>query len=102
MCIRDSRSTTPQRSSQGSKTAEGRKRSPCERADLDGENVVVAWVDTASPPPHATVPIVMYAGIAGPVSYTPLTLPTSDLGQISVVAVSIKKKKRKKKKKTPQ
>ena len=37
-------------SSQGSKTAAGRKRSPRERADLDGENDVVAWVDTASPP----------------------------------------------------
>ena len=55
----------PVATSQGSKTAHGRKRSPRERADLDGENVVVAWVDTASPPPHATVPIVMYAGIAG-------------------------------------
>jgi hypothetical protein len=57
----------PRRSAsrQGSKTAHGRKRSPRECADLDGENVVVAWVDTASPPPHATVPIVMYAGIAG-------------------------------------
>ena len=29
----------------------------------------------------------------GPVSYTHLTLPTSDLGSISVVAVSLKKKK---------
>ena len=28
-----------------------------------------------------------------PVSYTHLTLPTSDLGEISVVAVSLKKKK---------
>ena len=48
------RSTTAQRSRQGSKTAAGRKRSPRERADLDGENGVVAWVDTASPPtlPH--------------------------------------------------
>ena len=44
------RSTTAQRSCQGSKTAAGRKRSPRERADLDGENDVVAWVDTASPP----------------------------------------------------
>ena len=44
------RSTTAQRSRQGSKTAAGRKRSPRERADLDGENDVVAWVDTASPP----------------------------------------------------
>ena len=43
------RSTTAQRSRQGSKTAAGRKRSPRERADLDGENGVVAWVDTASP-----------------------------------------------------
>jgi hypothetical protein len=43
------RSTTAQRSRQGSKTAEGRKRSLGERADLDGENGVVAWVDTASP-----------------------------------------------------
>lgn len=42
-------STTAQRSRQGSKTAAGRKRSPRERADLDGENGVVAWVDTASP-----------------------------------------------------
>jgi hypothetical protein len=42
--------TTAQRSSQGSKTAAGRKRSPRERADLDGENGVVAWVVTASPP----------------------------------------------------
>ena len=47
------RSTTPQRSSQGSQTAAGRKRSPRERADLDGENDVVAWVDTAGPPVHA-------------------------------------------------
>jgi hypothetical protein len=38
------RSTTAQRSRQGSKTAAGRKRSPRERADLDGENDVVAWV----------------------------------------------------------
>ena len=30
----------------------------------------------------------------GAVSYTHLTLPTSDLGQISVVAVSIKNKKK--------
>jgi hypothetical protein len=44
------RSTTAQRSCQGSKTAAGRKRSPRERADLDGENGVVAWVDTASAP----------------------------------------------------
>jgi hypothetical protein len=44
------RSHSAQRSSQGSKTAAGRKRSPRERADLDGENNVVAWVDTASPP----------------------------------------------------
>jgi hypothetical protein len=43
------RSTTAQRSRQGSQTAEGRKRSHGERADLDGENGVVAWVDTASP-----------------------------------------------------
>jgi hypothetical protein len=47
------RSTTAQRSCQGSKTAAGRKRSPGERADLDGENDVVAWVDTASSTPHA-------------------------------------------------
>ena len=39
------RSTTAQRSCQGSKTAAGRKRSPRERADLDGENGVVAWVE---------------------------------------------------------
>lgn len=44
------RSTTAQRSRQGSKTAAGRKCSPRERADLDGENGVVAWVDKASPP----------------------------------------------------
>lgn len=44
------RSTTAQRSRQGSKTATGRKRSPRERADLGGENGVVAWVDTASSP----------------------------------------------------
>jgi hypothetical protein len=44
------RSTTAQRSRQGSKTAAGRKRSHRERADLDGENGVVAWVDKASPP----------------------------------------------------
>ena len=44
------RSTTAQRSSQGSETAAGRKRSPRERADLDGENDVVAWVDQASLP----------------------------------------------------
>jgi hypothetical protein len=50
------RSTTPQRSRQGSKTAAGRKRSPRERADLDGETDVVAWVDTASPPPQTTKP----------------------------------------------
>lgn len=42
------RSTTAQRSRQGSKTAAGRKRSPLERADLDGENDVVAWGDTAN------------------------------------------------------
>lgn len=36
-----------------------------ERADLDGENGVVAWVDTASLPPHTTVPVVVYAGSAG-------------------------------------
>ncbi len=46
------RSTTVQRSRQGSKTAAGRKRSLRERADLDGENGVVAWVDTASPTPR--------------------------------------------------
>ena len=51
------RSTTAQRSSQGSQTAAGRKRSPRERADLDGENDVVAWVDTASPTPHATIDV---------------------------------------------
>lgn len=45
------RSTTAQRSRQGSKTAAGRKCSPRERADLDGENGVVAWVDTASTTP---------------------------------------------------
>ena len=33
------------------------------------------------------------------VSYTPLTLPPSDLVEISVVAVSLKKKRRRKKKK---
>ena len=33
-----------------------------------------------------------------PVSYTHLTLPTSDLGEISVVAVSLKKKTSKKQK----
>ena len=49
------RSTTAQRSCQGSKTAAGRKRSPRERADLDGENDVVAWVDTAGPPIHANL-----------------------------------------------
>jgi hypothetical protein len=49
------RSTTPQRSSQGSQTAAGRKRSPRERADLDGENGVVAWVDTASPPTYRSL-----------------------------------------------
>ena len=32
-----------------------------------------------------------------PVPYTPLTLPTSDLGYISVVAGTLKKKKRAKK-----
>ena len=49
------RSTTAQRSRQGSKTAAGSKRSPRERADLDGKNGVVAWVDTASPPSNATL-----------------------------------------------
>jgi hypothetical protein len=43
------RSTTAQRSRQGSKTAAGRKRSPRERADLDGENGVVAYESTARP-----------------------------------------------------
>ena len=58
---------TPRRSAsrQGSKTARGRKRSHRERADLDGENVVVALVDTVSPPPYATIPTVMSAGNAG-------------------------------------
>lgn len=50
------RSTTAQRSCQGSKTAAGRKRSPRERADLDGENGVVAWVDQASPALRVTRP----------------------------------------------
>ena len=47
----------PRRSAsrQGSKTTAGRKRTQSERADLDGEHVVVAWVDTASPHP-TTVP----------------------------------------------
>ena len=36
---------------------------------------------------------------AGAVSYTHLTLPTSDLVEVSVVAVSFKKKKKNKKKK---
>ena len=50
------RSTTAQRSRQGSKTATGRKRSSRERADLDGANGVEAWVDTASPSMHANLP----------------------------------------------
>ena len=37
--------------------------------------------------------------IVSPVSYTTLTLPTSDLGEVSVVAVSFKKKNIQKKKK---
>ena len=40
-----------------------------------------------------------YEVTAGPVSYTHLTLPTSDIAEISVVAVSIKQKKKNKKKK---
>jgi hypothetical protein len=44
------RSTTTHLGSQGSKTAAGRKRSRCERAELDSENGVGAWVDKASPP----------------------------------------------------
>src|SRR5690606_20044772 len=57
------RSTTTQRSRQGSKTTAGRERSRSEGADLDGENVVVAWVDTASSSPRS--PHVIPAGIAG-------------------------------------
>ncbi len=37
--------------------------------------------------------------VLAPVSYTHLTLPTSDLAQISVVAVSLKKKNKTHKKK---
>ena len=52
----ETESLTSQRSSQGSKTTEGRKGVPRAHADLDGENDVIRWVDTAThtptTPPH--------------------------------------------------
>jgi hypothetical protein len=42
--------STPQRSGQGSKTAAGRKRPKPGREDLDRENGVIAWRNTARPP----------------------------------------------------
>ena len=52
----ETESLTTQRSCQGSKTTEGRKRAPRARADLDRENDVIRWVDTAThtPPHHGT------------------------------------------------
>jgi hypothetical protein len=43
------RSTTAQRSRQGSQTAEGHKRSLGERADLDGENGVALALTGTDP-----------------------------------------------------
>ena len=51
----ETESLTSQRSSQGSKTTEGRQGAPRARADLDGETDVIGWVDTATRPPlHST------------------------------------------------
>ena len=47
----ETESLTSQRSGQGSKTTEGRKRAPRARADLDGENDVIRWVYTATHTP---------------------------------------------------
>ena len=47
----ETESLTTQRSCQGSKTTEGRKRAPRARADLDRENDVIRWVDTATHTP---------------------------------------------------
>jgi hypothetical protein len=49
------RSTTAQGRRKGSTAAAGRKRSTRERADLDGENGVVAQVDTASKLGHLPI-----------------------------------------------
>lgn len=52
----ETESLTSQRSGQGSKTTEGRKGAPRAHADLEGENDVIRWVDTAThtptTPPH--------------------------------------------------
>jgi hypothetical protein len=47
----ETESLTTQRSCQGSKTTEGRKRASRARADLDRENDVIRWVDTATHTP---------------------------------------------------
>ena len=44
----ETESLTSQRSGQGSKTTGGRKGAPRAHADLDGENDVIRWVDTAT------------------------------------------------------
>jgi len=51
----ETESLTSQRSGQGSKTTEGRKGAPRAHADLDGENDVIRWVDTATYTPHHTI-----------------------------------------------
>ena len=60
--------------------------------NLDEEQITRLKIISGKCPVHKTL-------VGKAVSYTHLTLPTSDLVQISVVAVSLKKKKEKYKKK---
>ncbi len=62
----ETESLTTQRSCQGSKTTEGRKRAPRAHADLDRENDVIRWVDTATHTP--TTPLHWISEIVFPAS----------------------------------